>query len=595
MSRIAGSLLPVALVALFAVNSLAQTADPPTQTPKSGAADLKTKKSKKDVSQRLDALQSRLDQAQAQIQQQQLQIERLQKSLQATVQQAGEQSTVARNTGPYVSTDVAVARNMGSDVTKEPNLVPINKSLALEPGVGAVKDPQVENPEGPDSIAYKGLKFTPGGFLEATALVRNRNENADFASTYTGSPLNGTSNSHLSEFRGSVRDSRLDLLIQGKAGSTNLSGYVEGDFLGAAPTANYVQSSGWTPRLRQLFVQADWASGWTLTAGQFWSLITTNRKGIETRTEFVPNVSDGTYSVGYNWVRERSIRLTRNFNDKTWIAFEYCDPQTTYSAAFVPANIMGLNTSVNAATGVSLLPFLENYSFGIVTALAPDLVAKIAYEPGWGHFEIKALGRFFRDRIASTATTVGQKNTSEGYGVGFGAILPVVRNKVDVIVEGLLGQGIGRYASAQLPDVTLNPVTGRMLPLREMQYFAGIEWRPTKKLFFYSYYGNEYAGRYPGVTSTGAPAGYGSQLFSYANCTNEVAMNTCSGANRDIYGVQAGYWYYLWQGRYGRFQYGNSVEYIHRYLWSGTGFTPAGSTPQGGDTIVYSTVRFYLP
>ena len=36
---------------------------------------------------------------------------------------------------------------------------------------------------------------------------------------------------------------------------------------GAAPTANYVQSSGWTPRLRQLWAQLDEPSGWTVMAG----------------------------------------------------------------------------------------------------------------------------------------------------------------------------------------------------------------------------------------------------------------------------------------------------------------------------------------
>jgi hypothetical protein len=71
----------------------------------------------------------------------------------------------------------------------------------------------------------------------------------------------------------------------------------------------------------------------------------------------------------------------------------------------------GLNTSQNTATGVNLLPFLANYSNGFSTNLAPDLLAKVAFEPRWGHFEIKALGRFFRDRAASTGTTNGNTNT----------------------------------------------------------------------------------------------------------------------------------------------------------------------------------------
>src|SRR5262249_48311468 len=60
-----------------------------------------------------------------------------------------------------------------------------------------------EEPEGPVTIRYKGLSLTPGGFLEGTFLVRTRNENADFPNTYTGVPLNGSTNSKLTEYRGS--------------------------------------------------------------------------------------------------------------------------------------------------------------------------------------------------------------------------------------------------------------------------------------------------------------------------------------------------------------------------------------------------------
>jgi hypothetical protein len=146
--------------------------------------------------------------------------------------------------------------------------------------------------------------------------------------------------------------------------------------------------------------------------------------------------------------------------------------------------------------------------------------------------------------------------------------------------------------AAGLPDVTLNPINGEMRPLREARIMGGIEYHRNQRLDFYTYFGDEYAGRYAytAVNSAGnvVPAGYGSPLVSYANCTNEVAVNTCSGANRNIYEATAGYWFRLYQGDFGRVQYGNQVVYMHRNLWSGT-----GQTPQGGELVVYSTVRFY--
>jgi hypothetical protein len=233
---------------------------------------------------------------------------------------------------------------------------------------------------------------------------------------------------------------------------------------------------------------------------------------------------------------------------------------------------------------------LANYSNGFSTQLAPDLLAKVAFEPGWGHFEIKALGRFFRSRIASTAATTGHTNISEGYGVGFGTLIPFAGKKLDVSMESLLGQGIGRYGSSGLPDATLNPITGELRPLRQARIMGGLVYHRTSRLDLYTYGGAEHVGRYAFVSPTGTAAGYGSPLVSYGSCTNEVAMNTCSGANRNIYEATVGYWYRLFGGAYGRFEQGNQVVYIHRNLWSGI-----GRAPQGGEIVAYTSLRFYLP
>jgi hypothetical protein len=321
-----------------------------------------------------------------------------------------------------------------------------------------------------------------------------------------------------------------------------------------------------------------------------WSLLTTNQQGIATLAELRPVGQDGQYVVGFTWTRQRAFRVTKNFNNKVWAAFAIESPETTYSAAFVPPNIMGLNTSPNAANGVNLLPYLANYSNGFSTPFAPDLLAKVAFESGWGHFEVKALGRFFRDRVASTATTNGNTYTTEGYGVGFGALMPFAAKKLDVSLEGLLGQGIGRYASSGLPDVTLNPTTGALRPLREARIMGGLIYHRSSRLDLYAYGGGEYVGRYALISPAGTAAGYGSPLVSYTACTNEVALNTCSGANRNIYEATAGYWYRLYQGEYGRIEQGNQVVYMHRNLWSGI-----GGAPQGDDIVAYTTLRFYLP
>jgi len=192
---------------------------------------------------------------------------------------------------------------------------------------GVAKEEQSR--EAPNSIRYKGVSLTPGGFLEGTTLFRTRNENADIANNYSALPLDGSSNAQLSEFRGTARNSEFSLLIEGTAASTRLKGFVETDFLGAAPTANYVESNSWTPRLRQLWVQLDWPSGWTMTTGQMWSLLTTNRHGIATLAELRPGVEDGQYVVGFAWARQRAFRVTKILNNKVSTAFAIESPETT--------------------------------------------------------------------------------------------------------------------------------------------------------------------------------------------------------------------------------------------------------------------------
>ena len=420
---------------------------------------------------------------------------------------------------------------------------------------------QMETSDGPTSIRYKGLSFTPGGFLEGAFVLRTRNENADINDSYTGVPLNGSTNAKLSEFRGSARDSRLSLLFEGNFRKTQLSGYFEIDFLGAAPTANYVQTSAFTPRLRQAWLQVKRPSGWIFAGGQLWTLMTTHRRGIETRAEFIPSTADGSYAVGFNYTRGRAFRVTKNLHDKVWLGLELEEAESTYSAASVPANVMGLNTSQNTSTGVLLLPFLPNYSNGHSTPMAPDLAAKVAVEPGWGHFEIKGLGRFFRDRIASTENTVGQLECDLRLRCWLRC------DPACCTEQGGYHPGRSRRARhrpirrRRIAGRHVGPRDGRMLPLRTADVLGGIEAHPGKKLDTYGYLGNEYVGRYAAVTATGGPAGYGSPLVSYRSCTNEVAVNTCSGANRNVQEATAGYWYRIFKGPFGTVQYGNQVAF----------------------------------
>ena len=448
--------------------------------------------------------------------------------------------------------------------------------------------------------------MTPGGFVAADVLERSRNQNADVATSFGSLPFGGIANSHLSEFRADARSSRLSVLAEGKAGSTKLTGYLEIDFLGQAPTANQVESNSFNPRQRQLWAQADFSNGLTLTAGQDWSLITTDRKGIATRAEFVPNVIEASYVVGYDYVRQTAFRVTKNFHNRVWGAVELANPETSQpNASYVPPNVFGFNNSANASTpngftinflggtcpasaGFLCNPSASAITNGFSTNLAPDILAKVAWEPGWGHYEVKALGRFFRDRVN------GNNNVSYGGGLGAAAILPVVRNKADLILEGLAGNGIGRYGTALGSDVTLRP-DGHIIPIHAVHVMTGIELHPQPKLDVFFYGGDEYYGRaaYVNPTNRALPAGYGSPLVNNTNCGVEVLATgsaTCGAQNRNVWETSLGFWYRFYKGPFGTLQYGAQYEYLYRGTWSGI-----GGDPKGLDSVAMTSLRFFLP
>jgi hypothetical protein len=436
---------------------------------------------------------------------------------------------------------------------------------------------------GPQGESKDSFHLTPGGFLESTAIFRSRNENSDVGSTYGNIPFDGTANSDLTEFRGTARQSRLSLLAEGKTDWADLSGYYEMDFLGAAPTANEQESNSFQIRQRQLWAQIALQNGFSILGGQAWSLMTTDRAGIAPRRELVPLTIDAQYVVGYNWARQWQTRLTKNFGDKVWLSFALENPETILSVTNPPANVFGFNTSANATSPGSQFT-LNNTpgAQGISTDVAPDLTGKVAWEPGFGHYELKLLGRFFRDRYNEN------NNVAFGGGVGAAAILPV-HEKVDVILEALGGRGIGRYASGLGPDVTVKP-NGDVVPVTAVDVMGGVEAHPLPKLDLYAYAGMEWYDKTDYKNAAGQGVGYGSPLIDLSGCTTQAAT-PCSAQTRLLWQIQPGFWYRFYRGPAGTLQAGLSYSFTHRTAWEGL----HGVQPEATQNIIMSSLRYYLP
>jgi hypothetical protein len=453
-----------------------------------------------------------------------------------------------------------------------------------QPAVAVAKE-NTFDPE-PAAIHFRGITLTPGGFFDATGIYRTHNENADVDSTFAGIPFSGTANASLGEFRGSGRASRFSLLAEGTINDWKASGYAEFDFEGAAPTANELESNSFNPRARQLWAQLQFNNGLSVAGGQTWSLLTTYRKGIELRQEMVPMTIDLQYVPGYNWARQWSFRVTKNFHKNMWAAFAVENPETSLSVTNPPAGVFGFNTSTNATSPGSVFTLSNTPGAnGISTDVAPDLIGKLVFEPGWGHYEIKAIGRFFRDRFDAN------DNYTAGGGGGIGIILPATK-KLDVILEGLAGNGIGRYASGLGPDVTLRP-DAAIVPLRTLHAMAGLEFHPTSRWDLYVYGGDEYYSRMSYTNSAGQPVGYGSPLNDNSGCQLEspTASQPCQAQTRNLWQVQPGFWYRFYKGPAGTVAMGMSYSYTNRSTWVGLD----GLQPKGIENIVMTSFRYYLP
>src|SRR6266852_9690740 len=152
---------------------------------------------------------------------------------------------------------------------------------------GAVQDTQkkIIAGESPTTIHYKGMTLTPGGFLAAETVFRNRATSGDINTPFTGIPYPGNSLSKVTENNFTARQSRATLLAETTIGSAKVAGYYEADFLGAGTTSNNRQSNSYVFRQRQLWGQVAFDNGFSVTGGQMWSLAVETRKGIANRQE----------------------------------------------------------------------------------------------------------------------------------------------------------------------------------------------------------------------------------------------------------------------------------------------------------------------
>jgi hypothetical protein len=662
--------------------------DTPKDTPKDASAS-PAKPAAKATAKTNEEIAAQLEELRQAMQAQQEQLQLLKEELakrDRQIEEAREAAAAANAHATEATTKATEAVNTSSEVKSTAaalnssvnNLEVSNASMKSAVLAQGGSDPE----KGPASIRFKGITLTPGGFIEAATVNRQRAESADINTQFNGIPYPGNALSKVSEMNFSARQSRLTLLAETKIGSAKVQGYFESDFLGAGTTSNNRQSNSYVFRMRQGFGRVDFDNGWAFTGGQSWSLATENRKGIVNRQEWLPMMIDPQYVVGFTWQRAPGFRVTKSFGDKFTLAASIENPQTTIGGR-------GFSTFTStSATGVvttfqNFFEFAPGNGGGLYNAFdptgysvnkLPDFIIKAAADPGWGHYEVFGIVSTFRNRIypcAVVGTTAGNfptpvtptvlgcsfttslspssagahNDSRTGGGFGASALVPLIAKKLDANVKIVYGDGISRFGSAQLADVTARP-DGTLSLIHGGHWLGALEWHATPKIDLYAYLGGEYAARtaytgyntvkvtatpaipgcgavgqapcpgggiqpnYPAVTTTSISetgiGGYGSPFANNLNCGVEAnpagsglpGSGSCAGDTRYIGEGTVGFWHKIYQGEKGRVQWGIQYSYLYRTGWSGNAGVASGApgvSPHAVDNMVLTSFRFYIP
>ena len=610
----------VLMISALSLHAQTETSAPAAKTKKTKVArkvqETPEQKAIRDLQEKMAAQQAQIDELKQQNAAKDAALAAAQSTAATAQTQAAEATTQAQSTAAAAKSQAEAIDGIKNTITDQQNL-----NAGLIENINTSKQEMNDKIDSPTSIHYKGVTITPVAFFAFENVWRQRSVNSDINTPFNAIPLPSANQGHVSELNFSGRQSRLGALFTGEAGPFKLSGYFEGDFLSAGVTSNNNQSNSYTLRQRQFWGQAATAKGFTITGGQMWSLVTETGLSTNNRTEKLPNSIDAQYTVGFTWARQPAIRIQQTFgNVKTGM----------FTAAMSLENAQITNFTATSATG-GAVP--TNFFFagtgqggGLYNAfngtyannVAPDLVAKGTLDFTHAHFELGGVARFMRDFYYPILTSGGTAtaptytysasytpNTKAAGGVFAGA--RVSPNKfVDLAVTGMVGQGTGRYGSAQLADATLRP-DGTLEPIRNYHGLLSIEAHPTPKLDVYGYYGGEYAQRTQYTTAQGDLIGYGARNLNNAGCYNlpsnpgsatggSPSASGCAAPTRYIQEGLVGFTYKVVNSpKYGRFQYQVNYQYIQRNLWSGVGSATTPTGPRGLDNMLFTSMRYYIP
>jgi hypothetical protein len=449
----------------------------------------------------------------------------------------------------------------------------------------AVAPPQAkpDSDSSPLQLKIGDAYITPVGFMDFTSVTRSTNPGSGIGTNFGSVPYGNTQAGALTEWRLSPQNSRVGFRVDALVKDWKVLGYLETDFLGQInnpPNGGLAVSSNPYP-LRMRLYWVDLKKGKSeVLAGQTWSLMTPNRKGLSPLPGdlFYSQDIDVNYQVGLTWGRIPEFRYVYHPNDKVafGVALSNSEPYVGGANGGSGATLPAWVGAANAVSGAVLGGQINNGSSTISSAaLHPDIIAKIAFDPtSRVHFEVA--GVEITNKVSDPATTPAfQTFTKVGGGVSANLNVEVFKN-FRLLTNNFWSDGGGRYIFGQAPDFILR-ANGDISLVHSGSTVTGFE-ATVGKTLFYGYYGGVYIQKNLAIDTNGSKIGYGPIASDGQNrAIQEATFGTNTTLMRDP----------KWGAVNLMFQY----SYLQRNPWLVTGTNPSNAQVHMG----FFNLRYTLP
>ena len=443
--------------------------------------------------------------------------------------------------------------------------------VATIPAAAQTPEPPPPPPTSPLAIHIGDSDFVIGGFMDLTAFTRSTNTGTGISSSFGTIPFTNLAGvpqaaGNLSETRFTTQNSRISLQATSKVGGASLKGYVEADFLGAAPTNLNVTSNSNALRMRLYWVQYT-AGKFEFLGGQSWSMLTPGRNGISPVPGdlFYSQDVDTNYQMGLTWCRTPQFRFVAHASSVVTAGLSLENPQQYVgSAVALPAAFPAAEVDNGANSGAA--------------NLYPDVIGKIALDPKMGngthqHIEGAVLVRGYKTYNPATDSSF----TSTATGGSVNVVLEPVKN-FKIVGTTFFSNGGGRYiANTNLPDFIVNADESLSL-VKSRSFIVGPEIQAGPKSLIFGYYSQAMADSNVAVDTNGKQIGFGvTGSTSANNKVTEATVGLVQTFFRDpkIGGLQL------------MLQYSN----VQRTPFS----VPALTPDKAKVNMVYINVRYLLP